>query len=126
MFFCVSDKDLHILDTPLSLVREVKVGDPNNPNNMLGALVSKEHMAKVKGYIELARSEGCTVLCGDGVDELNLPEPNKNVSYLCTLDTCTMQCSSFFFRNKLPQDLCCVVLLCFYCKSHRVSICALE
>ena len=32
----------------LFLSRQVKVGDPNNPDNMLGALVSKEHLAKVR------------------------------------------------------------------------------
>ena len=63
----------------LLLLREIKVGDPNDPDNMLGALVSKEHMAKVKGYIDLARNEGCSIPCGDGVDELSLPEQNKNV-----------------------------------------------
>ena len=49
---------------------------------MLGALISKEHMAKVKGYIDLARSEGCSILCGDGVEELSLPDHNKNVSVM--------------------------------------------
>ena len=44
---------------------------------MLGALVSKEHMAKVKGYIDLARSEGCSIMCGDGL--MNLPQDIKNV-----------------------------------------------
>ena len=44
---------------------------------MLGALVSKEHMAKVKGYIDLARSEGCRIVCGD--EDLNLPQHNRNV-----------------------------------------------
>ena len=107
----MSGKGLHILDIPLSLVREVKVGDPNDPNNMLGALVSKEHMAKVKGYIELARSEGCTVLCGDGVDELNLPEPNKNVSYLLYMYN-TVQFSLEINCRKTHIVLCCVVLLC--------------
>ena len=49
---------------------------------MLGALISKEHMVKVKGYIDLARSEGCSILCGDGVEELSLPDHNKNVSVM--------------------------------------------
>ena len=57
--------------------REIKVGGPNDPDNMLGALVSKEHMAKVKGYIDLARSEGCRIVCGD--EDLNLPQHNRNV-----------------------------------------------
>ena len=68
------------LPLPLLPLREVKVGDPTDPDNMLGALVSKEHMEKVKGYIELARKEGCTIHCGGGVDGLQLPEENKNVS----------------------------------------------
>ena len=79
---CSSAVWQRILYLSPTLFREVKVGDPKDPNNMLGALVSKEHMAKVKGYIELARSEGCTILCGDGVDELSLPELNKNVRYV--------------------------------------------
>ena len=64
-----------------SSLRDIKVGDPNDPNNMLGALVSKEHMAKVKGYIDLARNEGCSIPCGDGVDELSLSEQYKNVRH---------------------------------------------
>ena len=65
---------------PPTLLREIKVGDPKDPDNMLGALVSKEHMAKVKGYIDLARSEGCSIMCGDGIEQLNLPQQNSNVS----------------------------------------------
>ena len=61
------------------MFREIKVGDPNYSNNMLGALISKEHMAKVKGYIDLARSEGCKIMCGDGEQELSLPQHNRNV-----------------------------------------------
>lgn len=41
---------------------------------MMGALVSKEHLAKVTGYVKLAREEGCSVLCGHGQEELQLPE----------------------------------------------------
>ena len=54
------------------------MGDPSDPSNMMGALVSKEHMAKVTGFVELARQEGCKVLCGHGMEELQLPEKNKN------------------------------------------------
>ena len=69
---------LSLCSPPLS-PREIKVGDPNDPNNMLGALISKEHMAKVKGYINLARSEGCRIMCGDGEEQLDLPQQNRNV-----------------------------------------------
>ena len=53
------------------------MGDPSDPNNKLGALISKEHLAKVKGYVDLARKEGCKIHCGHGVEELVLPEKNK-------------------------------------------------
>ena len=37
---------------------KLKVGDPSHPDNFLGALVSKPHLEKVKGYVELAQKEG--------------------------------------------------------------------
>ncbi len=54
------------------------VGDPTDSTNKMGALVSKEHLTKVTGYVDLARREGCNVQCGHGVEELALPERNKN------------------------------------------------
>jgi aminomuconate-semialdehyde/2-hydroxymuconate-6-semialdehyde dehydrogenase len=45
-------------------VRTLKVGDPNDEVNTLGALISAGHRDKVLGYIELAQQEGGTVLCG--------------------------------------------------------------
>lgn len=42
----------------------LKVGDPFSSVSDLGALVSKDHMEKVLNYVELARQEGGTVLCG--------------------------------------------------------------
>lgn len=40
------------------------VGDPQDPLTDQGAVVSAEHFAKVMACIDLARSEGGTVLCG--------------------------------------------------------------
>lgn len=45
-------------------VKALKVGDPSNPDTNLGAVVSKPHMEKVLSYVELAKEEGGTVLCG--------------------------------------------------------------
>ena len=78
---------------------------------MLGALVSKEHMAKVKGYVELARSEGCTVLCGDGVDELSLPEPNKNVRYMYMYSCTLVYMYMYSFVYTYHQDLYILILI---------------
>lgn len=44
--------------------KALKIGDPLQNDTDQGAIVSKEHMEKVLGYIKLARDEGGTVLCG--------------------------------------------------------------
>ena len=42
----------------------LKVGDPNDDNTDLGALISKDHLEKVLGFVALAEKEGGTVLTG--------------------------------------------------------------
>eukprot|EP00794_Sanderia_malayensis_P011433 gene11433-12626_t len=58
--------------------RSLKVGPPENDDVFMGALVSKDHLEKVKRYVQLAIEEGGTILCGEGKDELpDLPDANK-------------------------------------------------
>lgn len=45
-------------------VKQLKVGDPSDPDTKVGALVSKPHMEKVQSYITLAEEEGGKILCG--------------------------------------------------------------
>lgn len=45
-------------------VKNSTVSNPTDPKAHLGALVSKPHMEKVLSYVELAKEEGGTVLCG--------------------------------------------------------------
>ena len=45
-------------------VRELEIGDPVNNSTELGALISKDHLEKVYGYIKLAKKEGATILTG--------------------------------------------------------------
>lgn len=45
-------------------VRKLKVGDPMNDENWLGAIVSQPHQEKILHYIQLAREEGGSILCG--------------------------------------------------------------
>ena len=45
-------------------VNELRVGDPSEENTQVGAVVSESHMYKVLEYIELAKSEGGTVITG--------------------------------------------------------------
>ncbi len=45
-------------------VKALKVGHPSNNDTHIGALVSKDHLEKVKAYIEIAKAENGTILCG--------------------------------------------------------------
>jgi acyl-CoA reductase-like NAD-dependent aldehyde dehydrogenase len=60
--------------------RKIKVGVPNDSSTNMGALVSKEHLTKVTGYINLAKQEGGTIVCGQDVDPpIKLPDKNQAV-----------------------------------------------
>lgn len=54
-------------------VRGLRVGDPTDERTDQGAVVSAAHRDKILGYIELARAEGGTVVCGGG-PATGLPE----------------------------------------------------
>jgi len=45
-------------------VKELKVGHPSEKETDIGALVSKPHLEKVMEYIEIAKQENGTILCG--------------------------------------------------------------
>ena len=45
-------------------VAELKVGHPSKNDTNIGALVSKEHLEKVKSYIDIAQEEGGKLLFG--------------------------------------------------------------
>lgn len=48
----------------LNAISQLTLGDPLNPETQLGPVMSKVHFDKVLSYIELAKQEGGTVLCG--------------------------------------------------------------
>lgn len=58
-------------------VKNIKVGDPMNPQSHMGALISKPHMEKVLSYIELGVKEGAKLEVG-GVDK---PEITKDPKF---------------------------------------------
>ncbi|MDT0558340.1 aldehyde dehydrogenase [Ichthyenterobacterium sp. W332] len=45
-------------------IKTLKVGHPSEADTKVGALVSKPHLEKVMRYIDIAKEEGGTVLCG--------------------------------------------------------------
>ncbi|XP_008295227.1 2-aminomuconic semialdehyde dehydrogenase [Stegastes partitus] len=62
----------------VSAAKRWKTGAPSDPSNNNGALISKEHLEKVRSFVALAKSEGAVIHCGEGVDPLVLPEPNRS------------------------------------------------
>jgi betaine-aldehyde dehydrogenase len=45
-------------------VEKMTVGDPLDPKTQVGALISRDHMSKVLGYIDRGRKEGAKILVG--------------------------------------------------------------
>ncbi len=57
----------------LERVKNLKIGNPKDPANNLGAVVSKMHFDKVLGCIDLAKKEGGQILIGGSA--LQMPAP---------------------------------------------------
>ncbi len=51
-------------DELIKRTNALKTGNPSEEQNDLGALVSKGHLEKVQSYLDLAKEEGGTILCG--------------------------------------------------------------
>ncbi|CZF86606.1 betaine-aldehyde dehydrogenase [Grimontia marina] len=43
---------------------QLVLGDPTDPETQIGALISKDHLSKVLGFIEKGKASGATLLCG--------------------------------------------------------------
>jgi hypothetical protein len=52
--------------------KKIPVGDPLDEKTIVGPMISKGHLEKVRGYIALGTEEGATLLCG-GLDAPALP-----------------------------------------------------
>ena len=61
-------------------VKALRVGDPSDSSVNMGALVSAQHLAKVKAYIAIARAEGGELLCGN--EAIDLDKKNRNGYFL--------------------------------------------
>ena len=56
--------------------KALKVGDPNDNTNDLGAIVSQQHKEKIMSYIKLAKEEGGEIVCGG--HEIKIPGRCEN------------------------------------------------
>lgn len=58
-----------------------KIGDPLDHDTIIGPMISKDHLAKVRRYIELGPQEGATLACG-GLDAPELPVALRQGNYV--------------------------------------------
>ncbi|XP_066528489.1 2-aminomuconic semialdehyde dehydrogenase [Hoplias malabaricus] len=88
--------------------RQWKTGIPSDPSNNNGALVSKEHLEKVRSYVSLARAEGAQVQCGEGVDTLNLPKQNAGGYFMLPTVITGVKDSSRVMQEEIFGPVTCV------------------
>jgi betaine-aldehyde dehydrogenase len=63
IFLAESIKD-EFLEKFSEKAKKVKVGDPMDKGTHMGPQVSEEQLCRIKGYVDIARAEGATVLTG--------------------------------------------------------------
>lgn len=76
-----------------------KTGDPLDPQNRIGALISTDHFEKVESYLRLAQAEQCKVVFGGGTHAGIYVEPT-------VIDGVSTQ--SRLFREEIFGPLLCV------------------
>ena len=57
------------LDKLLKKIKDIKVGDPLNPETNMGSMISKKHLTTVNSYIQKGIDEGASLLYG-GVSDI--------------------------------------------------------
>jgi 5-carboxymethyl-2-hydroxymuconic-semialdehyde dehydrogenase len=61
--------------------RRISVGDPLDEKTIVGPMISRGHLEKVRSYIALGGEEGATLLCG-GLDAPSLPAAQRAGNYV--------------------------------------------
>ena len=64
-----------LMERIIAHAREWPMGEPLDPTNRIGALVSKDHFEKVCGYLALGKTDGVRVLLGGNTRDGKLVEP---------------------------------------------------
>ena len=61
--------------------RRITVGDPLDEKTIVGPMISRAHLEKVRSYIALGSEEGATLLCG-GLDAPELPASVRSGNFV--------------------------------------------
>ncbi|XP_062406632.1 2-aminomuconic semialdehyde dehydrogenase [Sardina pilchardus] len=96
------------LEKFVAAARKWKTGVPTDVSNNNGALISKEHLEKVRGFVKVARDEGAQVHCGEGVDQLVLPESNRSGYFMAPTVISGVADSSRVMQEEIFGPVTCV------------------
>lgn len=121
----------------IALVEQLQVGHPQAEDTDMGALVSEAHLEKVLGYVELAKKEGGTVLCGgkriEGAGYFMRPTVIEGLSYDCrtnqeeifgpvvTLSPFEDEAEALAFANSTEYGLASSIWTTDLQKAHRMA-----
>lgn len=128
-------------DAFVAKVSKMKVGDPLDDNTKTGAVVSEGHMEKVLSYIQLAKEEGGTVLCGgervypegresgfyiqptiiDGLDEQCRTNQEEIFGPVVTIQPFDTEEEAIEYANASPYGLACTIWTSNLKRAHRVA-----
>ncbi|MFI7166286.1 aldehyde dehydrogenase [Rhodococcus erythropolis] len=61
-----SNRHNEVVSALVDAVRKMKVGDPSDPDTVIGPLVSRTQLDRVNRYIDIGKSEGAVLACGGG------------------------------------------------------------
>ncbi|XP_038626663.1 2-aminomuconic semialdehyde dehydrogenase isoform X2 [Tachyglossus aculeatus] len=89
--------------------KQWKVGSPSDPAASVGALISKEHLQKVRNYVQKAQDGGAQILCGEGVDTLNLPVRNQKGYFMLPTVIADIKDESPCMQEEIFGPVTCVV-----------------
>jgi len=126
----------------VAAAKKMKVGNPADKETRLGAVVSKQHMEKILSYVELAKQEGGTVLCGGNQVKLEgefsegyyiAPTIIEGLTYDCrtnqeeifgpvvTLTPFETEDEALLYANSTQYGLASIVWTENLTRAHRVS-----
>lgn len=116
---------------------KLKVGDPFDDDSNMGALVSEDHLNKVKSYVELGVEEGGTVLIGgsridrtgyyfeptvlEGLDENCRTNQEEIFGPVVTLNSFNSEEQAIAIANSTRYGLSCTVWTSNLKRAHRVA-----
>jgi betaine-aldehyde dehydrogenase len=61
---CHKSIEKQVCNVMAEAMKKVVVGDPFDAKTMMGSMISGRHLEMVSGFVERARADGATVLCG--------------------------------------------------------------